>query len=281
MKIVKRYIANTKIFNIYLKFKKIFDFSIINILKEFSLFSPASAGNYKSKAMLTIDNINSHLDSFYSLIQEKTFDESLVEQFSNYRESKTDSTSALKEAYDKFGSDKSSIHDYHMIYSIILSDLKLDYYIFEIGLGSNNKDVVSNMGSGGFPGASLRAFKDVFQKANVYGADVDKRILFNEDRIKTFYIDQTDVDTFIKLDKEFNHKFDLMIDDGLHSLSANLNSLYFFTRHLKVNGFIVIEDIPDNMIKYWLITSKILSGNFVSTTLKTKSANIFIAKRIS
>ena len=68
--------------------------------------------------------------------------------------------------------------------------------IFEIGLGTNYKNIVSNMGINGKPGASLRAFRDYCPNASVFGADIDKRILFEEERIKTFYVDQTDPVTF-------------------------------------------------------------------------------------
>ena len=34
-----------------------------------------------------------------------------------------------------------------------------------------------------------------------------------------------------------------MIDDGLHSVVANINSLYFAEKLLKKGGFLIIEDI--------------------------------------
>ena len=52
--------------------------------------------------------------------------------------------------------------------------------IFEIGLGTNNIDIVSTMGKKGHPGASLRAFRDFCPNAEIYGADFDSRILFQE-----------------------------------------------------------------------------------------------------
>ena len=44
------------------------------------------------------------------------------------------------------------------------------------------------------PGASLRAWRDYFVKADIYGADIDKKILFNENKIKNFYVDQENKD---------------------------------------------------------------------------------------
>ena len=48
------------------------------------------------------------------------------------------------------------------------------------------------MTSDGKPGASLRVWKDYFINSRVYGADIDKSILFEEDRIKKFYVNQLD-----------------------------------------------------------------------------------------
>jgi hypothetical protein len=41
------------------------------------------------------------------------------------------------------------------------------------------------------PGGSLRTFQK-YLDANVYGADFDKKILFQEKRIKTFFVNQLD-----------------------------------------------------------------------------------------
>src|SRR5438046_9426834 len=93
----------------------------------------------------------------------------------------------------KNGSDKGRAHNYTTAYSALFKDR---YYeplrILEIGLGSNNADVLSNMGELGIPGASLRGWRELFPRALVYGADVDGRILFHDDGINTYYCDQAD-----------------------------------------------------------------------------------------
>ena len=43
------------------------------------------------------------------------------------------------------------------------------------------------MNINGKPGASLRAWRDYFENALIYGADIDKNILFKENRINTFF----------------------------------------------------------------------------------------------
>ena len=48
------------------------------------------------------------------------------------------------------------------------------------------------MGLSGRPWACVRGWRDLSPNALVYGADIDRNILFEEDRIKTFYCDQLD-----------------------------------------------------------------------------------------
>jgi hypothetical protein len=71
--------------------------------------------------------------------------------------------------------------------------------VFECGVGTNNPNITSNMGVNGQPGASLRVWRDYFQNAEVFGADIDRGILFEEQRIRTFYVDQTNKDSILEI----------------------------------------------------------------------------------
>ena len=105
------------------------------------------------------------------------------------------SNSKLTELMNLHGSDKggkNNHHNYSEYYSEIFFNKRKEIKNFlEIGLGTNNINLPSNMGATGVPLASLRAWKDYFKKADIYGADIDKNILVNENRIKTFFVDQT------------------------------------------------------------------------------------------
>lgn len=92
------------------------------------------------------------------------------------------------------GSDKSLLrHNFTTVYSALFNERrKQPLRIFELGLGTNNPDLASSMGTYGIPGASLRAWRELFPKALIFGADIDRDILFEEERIKTFYCDQLD-----------------------------------------------------------------------------------------
>ena len=85
----------------------------------------------------------------------------------------------LKKLMDFYGSDKggkNNQHNFAQYYSDIFNNKKEKVKNFlEIGLGSNNLDVPSNMGVDGKPLASLRAWRDYFINGNIYGADIEKR----------------------------------------------------------------------------------------------------------
>jgi SAM-dependent methyltransferase len=120
--------------------------------------------------------------------------------------------------------------------------------IFELGIGTNNVALPSNMGAHGIPGASLRGWREYFPHATVFGADIDTAILFREDRIQTFACDQTNPGTIAAMwgNPELAEGFDIMIDDGLHTFKANACFLENSLHKLKPNGYFIIEDIENS-----------------------------------
>ena len=166
----------------------------------------------------------------------------------------------LTDLMNLFGSDKGGRNNHHNFasyYSEIFFHKRNDIKNFlEIGLGTNDTSVLSNMGSNGIPLASLRAWRDYFKNANIYGADIDKNILKNEDRIETFYVDQTDPITIKEMFKNIGEKkFDIILEDGLHEYNANICFFENAIEHLESNGTYIIEDVyykdQDKFIKYF------------------------------
>jgi hypothetical protein len=185
-------------------------------------------------------------------------------------------TEDLRALFQKYGSDKSTGHNYHLLYSWLLAPRRReDLSMLEIGLGTNNIDVPSNMGLEGKPGASLRAFRDWAPRIRVVGADVDKRVLFAEERIETFYVDQTQPAVLAELAARFAPaSFDMIIDDGLHNSEANLNTLLFALPLLKDNGALVIEDIGLGDLPYWQIVFGLLAPNYRGTFLDARGGYV-------
>ena len=162
--------------------------------------------------------------------------------------SKQNSNNGLTNLMNLYGSDKggkNNDHNYANYYSEIFFEKKNKIKNFlEIGLGTKNQNFVSNMGSKGVPLASLRAWRDYFVNANIYGADIDKNILKNEDRIQTYYVDQTDPITIDELFKDIGDiNFDIILDDGLHHYDANICLFENSINYLKSDGVYIIEDI--------------------------------------
>jgi hypothetical protein len=154
----------------------------------------------------------------------------------------------------KYGSDKGRLNYYTPIYSALFKDRCDEHLrIFELGLGSNNTEVPSNMGPYGAPGASLRGWRELFPHALVYGADVDRRILFQQERIKTFYCNQLDQSSIRELwsNPDLQEGVDILIEDGLHTLEANISFLEGSLRHLRPGGIYVTEDIMLSDVEAW------------------------------
>jgi hypothetical protein len=182
---------------------------------------------------------------------------------------------ALKKIFDSYGCDKSQNHDYHFVYGAVLKSLGKIDSMLEIGLGTTNTDVVSNMGKIWVPGNSLRAFREYLPGTSIYGADVDKRILFQEERIKTYFVDQTDAVTIKELGEKIPGKLDLIIDDGLHAPNANLAVLAFAIEKLNAGGWVVIEDISEEASSIWKVMSALLPRQYVSYLIEAKGGMVF------
>lgn len=155
----------------------------------------------------------------------------------------------MKEIFNKYGTDKSARHNYELVYEPLFSKIKdKKLNILELGIGSTNEKYPYNMTKEGTPGASLRAWKEIFPNSNIYGADIDKDILFEEERIKTYQVDVTKKESIISLKRKLP-QLDIIIDDGLHEFFANKAFLLEMMNSLSSNGIYIIEDVKNSQIK--------------------------------
>lgn len=140
-------------------------------------------------------------------------------------------------------------HNYTTFYYSIFKDLCNEKLrIFELGLGTNNINIPSNMGKCGRPGASLYGWSEFFPNSDIFGADIDSGILFNTDKIKTFYCDQRKSDIIKNMWNEPNlqENFNIIIEDGLHTFDACVCFFENSIHKLKPNGYYIIEDVHKN-----------------------------------
>lgn len=262
-------------------------FKLVNILKEFPLYKPYGAGDFNSKSLLTINTINSIFKSLDRLViqVQKNANQNIFipiksSEFSKNQNIKK-SSKELLQLFTEYGSDKGEI--FSEIYSSLFTNRMNVKKILEVGIGSNNQRIVSNMTRLGKPGSSLRAFRDFFPKAFINGADIDENILFSEDRIKTFKVDQTNIKSLENLKKSIGSEFDLIIDDGLHSPDANINTLVLGLQLIKINGWIIIEDIPDTKDHKYLwnvILQTLICDKYEIHLIKTKNSFAVAVKKL-
>lgn len=208
----------------------------------------------------------------------------------------------LSELCDIFGTDKGfknldkrifynnyHPHNYADIYSLLFDHCKRNFQnIFELGIGTNNPNIESSMGEKYKPGSSLRVWKEYFCNANIYGADIDKNILFREERIKTFYVDQLNKNSIKEMWKNIGTtKMDLIIDDGIHTLEGCITFFDYSIDKLKDDGIYIIEDVDPIFLNE--LYGYLIQKNYIANVVRLKSSkhkllddnNLIIIKKIN
>ena len=162
---------------------------------------------------------------------------------------------SLNDLSIKWGLDKSSLlHNYSQYYDKQLKSIRNNKINFiEIGIGTMVYGADSSMNNYNYDGKkkyntgnSLRCWNEYFKNANlILGFDIQKDCMFEENKIKTELVDSTNKQ---KVDEIFNNKyknvkFDVILDDGLHEINAQIKTFQNYWPYLKKNGFYFIEDI--------------------------------------
>ena len=132
----------------------------------------------------------------------------------------------LSNLMNHYGSDKggkNNHHNYADYYSEIFFHKRSEVKNFlEIGLGTNDVNLPSNMGKDGIPLASLKAWRDYFFNANIL-VQTSIRISLKMKIELKLYVDQTNPVTIDKMFKDIGvDNFDIILEDGLHEFNANI-----------------------------------------------------------
>ena len=254
----------------------------ITLEKAFSNFYPdaANAHVYPELTFLAADSFPQQMHSLFRF-SGRLREEAIV-TVAYY--GRGHDSAELARLLTEHGSDKAHNHGYTPAYARIFAELgNKPLSILEIGLGTNAPAAICTMGPQGVPGASVRAFRDFLPNAQVYGADIDRNILFSEERIRTAYVDQLDPASFETMTEELGEsRFDLIIDDGLHSPMANLNTLLFGLKAVKDGGYVVIEDIAAGpRLDIWQMVRNVLDPAVYSSVLLrgVTTAHLFVVHK--
>ena len=252
-----------------------------NLVETLDAFSPGTRGTYRQLSMQTLRTVQQLPEALKSLV-EVANSAKLVEPQSivEWQRRSPASSQELGRLFKVNGSDKTR-HQYHWLYGSVLAEPEKIEKILEIGLGTNNVDVMSHMERTGRPGASLLAFRSFCPGAQIFGADIDARVLFKDERITTLQVDQTNKDSLDALSKSLPNDFDLVIDDGLHSPDANVLTLTFGLGLIRPGGWVVIEDIKPSASSLWRVIAACLPDSFESHLVVAPYALVFLVRRLS
>ncbi len=93
-------------------------------------------------------------------------------------------------------------------------------------------------------GGSIALFRKYFTNATIHGIDIDS-ILTRVSKLEKVETYQEDAysEQGLQLFKPF--MFDIIIDDGPHTLESMIYAVQYYLYKLNKNGIMVIEDIPD------------------------------------
>lgn len=206
----------------------------------------------------------------------------------NIKYNKDANNNLLSKLCDEYKSDKGSLfldtqkksfwpwppHTYTDFYSLLFDHCRHSIKnVFELGIGTNDESLASNMTKNGIPGSSLRVWQEYFFNAKIVGADIDEKILFKEARIKTYLVDQTSKVSIETMWKKIKNNFDIIIDDGLHEYNANITFFENSFHKLKSNGIYIIEDITKSNLNAYEDYFIENNFNFMSVDLYRSTKN--------
>lgn len=142
----------------------------------------------------------------------------------------------LRDMFNEAGCDKAEKHSYDKIYDPEFSSVREDKInILEVGI---------------FKGDSIKAWLEYFPNATIYGIDIFTRIktedieVLKDPRVKWLKADSTNASIATKIKSEWPRiRFDIIIDDGLHTPEANAKTLENLYPLLKKNGRYYVEDV--------------------------------------
>jgi predicted O-methyltransferase YrrM len=116
-------------------------------------------------------------------------------------------------------------------------------------LRAQRKRIAKVLEIGIFGGSSLYMWRDYFPNAVICGMDLRPVKLDSADRIQTYVGDQEDRATLQGVVDDSEADFDLIIDDGGHTMAQQQTSLGFLFPHLRPGGYYVVEDLHTSFMQ--------------------------------
>jgi hypothetical protein len=130
-----------------------------------------------------------------------------------------------------FNTDKATHHNFTEFYDGYFDQMRNESLnILEIGI---------------WKGESLKMWKEYSPNSTIYGLDINNLKHLEEDRIFIEQADQTDIN---RMNTVFpSVKFDIIIDDGGHSMYQQQLTLISMLHRLKRGGYFIVEDLHTSL----------------------------------
>jgi len=126
--------------------------------------------------------------------------------------------------------DKSWRHQYLHVYEALFEPIRSKVKtVLEIGI---------------FDGWSHKMWKDYFPKATIYGLDIDNRVMEDLD-MERLSFQFCNAYTSECVESFSGTTFDVIVDDGPHTLDSQAFCVANYSKLLSKNGILVVEDIPN------------------------------------
>jgi hypothetical protein len=175
----------------------------------------------------------------------------------------------------EFNTDKYE-HGYIPIYETYFESMLNVENVLEIGIHN---------------GESLKYLSSKFPNAKIYGLDIFSKTNYDNEKIKTFLVDQEDRNSIQTFLDETNILFDLIIDDGGHTMKQQQVSFGIFFPYLKNDGIYILEDLHTSRLSQYISENDLITtldmlnnfqytGNLISNHISDKE-NEYIKQNIS
>ncbi|HUD11068.1 MAG TPA: class I SAM-dependent methyltransferase [Candidatus Saccharimonadia bacterium] len=140
---------------------------------------------------------------------------------------------SLCEILAKYDTDKNTYHSYGPVYETLLAPIREKAKIvLEVGIRA---------------GGSIRAWRDYFPNATIFGVDNRQECIFQEERIVSVLADEREPGYMTEklLGLLQTGSVDFIVDDGSHDFQDQIMMLFTLWPFLKMDGIYVVEDCND------------------------------------
>lgn len=139
----------------------------------------------------------------------------------------------LTEIGIKYNTDKATYHRYTDIYDRVLSHLReVNVKLLEIGV---------------LYGSSIKMWEEYFKNGLIYGVDIYDKSQYNTSRITTLIANQEKEADLLSIP----NNFDIIIDDGGHTMLQQQLTLKILLPKLKPGGIYILEDLHTSLPRFY------------------------------